>query len=583
MNLYCGLANEMFKYHYGNFNPWTVPFVQNEHNQFTCAQNDSIVTQLLLYSQEELMVTLDHSPAFYEAYPVHTVRIEVDFDCIPASHVDTHLVELVRDDDGNYKSEVLLSQQRKYNERLKVQPIWIEVHTSPSTPAGSYEGKVRVYHSRLLEDEVLFKELTVTVEVLPIALKSLDQGDFYLDLWQHHTSLARTYEVPLWSDAHFDVMASHLKVLQELGQKAITVIVSDAPWSGQWSTYYRTNPSDYFEYNMISVRKDATGNWHYDFEAMNRYIRLCLAHNIDQEIEIFGLLGIWTMADAGFGAVITDSQDAVRIRYRDEATGTYQYIRSRKDLEGYIRALDENIAINGWAHLAKIVCDEPHDTQAFQETLSTLKTLTPHIQFKVTICSLKVLQANFEGVNDYVVNLPLILSDEERIRQIRQEQDCTMSYYVAIDPKTPNTFLRCHLAESRILPWLSLYMNMDGFLRWAIWLWPNDPYNYDSYHYQKFQAGGTHFVYPSKTGTPLYSLRYKNLKRGIRDYMIFKMYIARTGDQEGVIDAIQSILKVATLEQMQGSHRRNADEIMSLNFRDYDQISVDFLRKLADL
>mgnify|MGYP000908464971 FL=1 len=123
-------------------------------------------------------------------------------------------------------------------------------------------------------------------------------------------------------------------------------------------------------------------------------------------------------------------------------------------------------------------------------------------------------------------------------------------------------------------------MNMDGFLRWAIWLWPNDPFNYESYHYQKFRAGGTHFVYPGKNGKPLYSLRYKNLKKGIRDYMIFKAYVEKTGDKEAVYEAIKGIMKVDHLEQMKGAYRRENHEVLSLNYWDYEERVNNFLKAL---
>lgn len=580
MKLYCTLVSETYKYSYGNYNPWEVPFKERESMKLTCARNDSAAAQLLLYSEEEMMVTVDKAPALYETYPVKTVRVETSFEGLTGHEVTMNLVGLVRDDDGNYKSEVILGEQRRFNEKLKVQPVWIEVKTSEETKPGEYTGKVKVYYSDLFGDEVLHKEISIQLEVMPALLKPLHEGDFYLDLWQHHTSIARTYEVALWSEEHFRLLEEHLKVLKELGQKAITVIVSEAPWSGQWSSYYRTNASDYFEYNMVSIKRTLDGEWQYDFTAMNRYINLCLSYGINKEIEIFGLLGIWTMADAGYGKVIEDSEDAIRVRYLDEATGTYKYIRHKADLEEYIRAIDQNIADNGWQGLAKIVCDEPGDINLFKNTLGALSKLTPHMKFKVTICSLQVVLEDFEGIDDYVINLPLILSEEERIKEIREQKDSTMSYYVAIDPKTPNTFLSCHLAESRVLPWLSYYMNMDGFLRWAIWLWPNDPFNYESYHYQKFRAGGTHFVYPGKNGKPLYSLRYKNLKKGIRDYMIFKAYVEKTGDKEAVYEAIKGIMKVDHLEQMKGAYRRENHEVLSLNYWDYEERVNHFLKAL---
>ncbi|MEG0847578.1 MAG: DUF4091 domain-containing protein [Niameybacter sp.] len=582
MDLHCGLANEMYKYSYGNYNPWQVPFGEQEDIQLVCGKNDRVATQLLLYSKEEMMVSLEASPAFYKVYPVPTVRVEVE-SCIKGLQVTTQLVELVRDDDGNYKSEVLLSKGKKFQERLKVQPTWIELATDDEVEAGEYSVTVKVYVSHLLQDETLYRTLRIKLRVMDVRVPSLHEGKFYLDLWQHHTSLARTYEVGLWSEDHFALLKDHLKVLQELGQKAITIIASDIPWSGQWSTYYRTNASDTFEYNMISVKKKADGTFGYDFSAMNRYVQMCLEMGIDGEIEIFGLLGIWTMEDAGYTKVIEDSQDAIRIRYLDEVTGTYCYIRKRKELEAYIRAIDENIVASGWSHLAKVVCDEPNDPAHFKHVLSDLLELMPHVQFKVTICSMQTVLEDLPGVNDYVLNLPLILDRPDRIQVIRQEKNVNMSYYVAIDPKCPNTFLRCYLAEARFLPWLSMLMDMDGFLRWAIWLWPNEPFDFESYHYQKFKAGGTHFVYPSKRGKPLYSLRYKNLQKGIRDYLIFQMYAEAFEGKEEVHQAIKSIMKVKQIEEMAGRYRKNADEVLSLNYWEYEKVVNQFMSRLETL
>ncbi|MBS5800540.1 MAG: hypothetical protein KID02_12435, partial [Clostridiales bacterium] len=265
MKLYCTLVSEMYKYSYGNYNPWEVPFKERESMKLTCARNDSAAAQLLLYSEEEMMVTVDKAPALYETYPVKTVRVETSFEGLTDYEVTMNLVGLVRDDDGNYKSEVILREQRRFNEKLKVQPVWIEVKTSEETKPGEYTGKVKVYYSDLFGDEVLHKEISIQLEVMPAVLKPLHEGDFYLDLWQHHTSIARTYEVALWSKEHFRLLEEHLKVLKELGQKAITVIVSEAPWSGQWSSYYRTNASDYFEYNMVSIKRTLDGEWQYDF------------------------------------------------------------------------------------------------------------------------------------------------------------------------------------------------------------------------------------------------------------------------------------------------------------------------------
>ena len=113
MKLYCTLVSEMYKDSYGNYNPWEVPFKERESMKLTCARNDSAAAQLLLYSEEEMMVTVDKAPALYETYPVKTVRVETSFEGLTGHEVTMNLVGLVRDDDGNYKSEVILREQRR--------------------------------------------------------------------------------------------------------------------------------------------------------------------------------------------------------------------------------------------------------------------------------------------------------------------------------------------------------------------------------------------------------------------------------------------------------------------------------------
>lgn len=600
MSVVCTLTGDMYRYSYGNYNPWETPFVPEETVSLCCGQNDWAAFQLLLYSEEEMMAALDNTPALYKAWPVRAVRVSCSLTdaggrvyahtcaeeggggAASSSFTDCRIslsfVEGVRDDDGDYKTEALLSARKKYQERLRVQPVWIEIETGKNLAPGNYTGRVNVYGSLLFEDEKLISSLPFTLKVLPVRLPELSESRFRLDLWQHHTSVARTYEVPLWSEEHFTLMERYLEALEQLGQTAATVIVSEAPWSGQWSAWYRTNPSDTFEYNMIRVKKDREGVFHYDFSVMERYIRLCLAHKIDREIEIFGLAGVWTLPDAGLSGVLEDGEEAVRIRYYDEESGTLRYIRRQEELDAYLRAVDENLYQNGWADLARIACDEPADGAAFQRTLEHLAERMPHMHFKVTICSKKVLQAEYAQISECVVNLPLLLGDSETLPKLAERY--LLSYYTAMEPPHPNTFLCCHPAEIRFLPWLSLLLGLDGYLRWAAWLWPDLPFDFDSYHYQKFKAGGMQLLYPGKDGRPLYSLRYKQLKRGLRDYMILEEYGKRSGETDEVKKAAKQLLK-APLSALAGCTR--AEEFLDLKQEPFDRIIDGILEKLAHL
>ena len=575
MEIACTLTGNMYRYSFGNYNPWTLPFEPGQSVEMTAGQNDRASFQILLYHGEDMMTALDENPALHPVWPLPVFRVLCSLPEESGINVSLSLVEDVRDDDGNYKGEILSSCRMKYQERLRVQQIWAELEIPEDTAPGLYRGEIKIYECRMFGDERLCALLPFSVEVLPVRLPALRDAGFGLDLWQHHTSLARTYEAPLWGEEHFALMERYAERLARLGQAAVTIVASEAPWSGQWSAWYRTNPSDVFEYNMIRIKKDKNGRFSYDFSVMDCYIRMCMAHGINREIEIFGLAGVWTMPDAGFDRVTGDGEEAIRVRYMDEESGCLRYMRKRAEVEAYLTALDAELVKNGWAHIARAAVDEPADSDAFRRTLEWLGQCMPHVKFKVTICSSRVLRDDYDRITDCVVNLPLLFGEKELVKKLKEKYH--LSFYTAMEPPHPNSFLSCRLCEVRFLPWLSLILGMDGFLRWAAWLFPNNPFDWESYHYQKFRAGGMQFLYPGKDGRPLESLRFKQLEQGIRDSMILREYEKKTGKKSA--EEAGRILKLPA-GQIGGC--RDASEFMETAQESFDGIIKEALYVLAE-
>ena len=58
---------------------------------------------------------------------------------------------------------------------------------------------------------------------------------------------------------------------------------------------------------------------------------------------------------------------------------------------------------------------------------------------------------------------------------------------------------------------LTAFLGFDGFLRWNYTVFPDDPRT--SIKYGVFPCGDVNFVYPSRGGRVLLSLRYKALRR----------------------------------------------------------------------
>lgn len=114
--------------------------------------------------------------------------------------------------------------------------------------SGTYQGELLINDgSRLLQR--LNLEITVSSRELP----QPSEWAYHLDLWQSPYAVARYYQVPLWSQEHFDAMRPLMKMLADAGQKIITATLTHKPRNGQTEDYFDT---------MVT---DETGRWNMGF------------------------------------------------------------------------------------------------------------------------------------------------------------------------------------------------------------------------------------------------------------------------------------------------------------------------------
>ncbi|MFC5468524.1 DUF4091 domain-containing protein [Cohnella suwonensis] len=579
MNVAVGLEHESYKYVFGAYHKFSVPFDEQKEISLICARNDRAAVQLLVYADEEMLVSVNGETCFHERGPIDIVRVEVEVPGLKNGRIKASLIGLVEDDDRQWKSDMILQQPYVYVERRKAQPVWIEAELGSDVEPGVYFPKIHVYRHRMFEDETLVRTLTFEMKVLDVVLTDPAEYSFYLDLWQHSSNIARKYDVELWSDPHFAILENYVSSLADLGQKASAVVVSEIPWSGQASCYDRIDPANLFEYNIVNVTHHGNDEWTYDFRSLNRYVELCMKYGIDREIEVFGLLNIWVLEDAGYGGVIQDHGDAVRIRYYDESSRTYKYIREKRQLERYVGALEKNFAERGWADKVRIVADEPADIGIFRNRLKLLQEMAPSFQYKVAINHAAFIEE--EGLLDHVPGVDCVVQEFDRLQALMRDKQGKTLYYVACENAYPNTFISSHLLESRLIPWLAWLWNLDGFLRWNYTVWPNDPLKRISYHFPLFPAGDTNFVYPGRDGKPMLTLRYKLLRKGIRDFEIMKSYVRRGGDAEKLAQRMRKVFLWTDAKELHRNARRKREELFSLDDRDYEDIIGEILSEMA--
>ncbi|MFS0725805.1 DUF4091 domain-containing protein [Paenibacillus sp. 1P07SE] len=570
--LQAGLQPMFYKYSHGvNFWDQMEQDCTSRHLDLICCRGESAALQLVAGALSPFLLTVSGDALFWKGGPLPVVRVSVDWDGPCGIGPELRLIGLMADDDGRRKADLLLDESYVHVEPRRLQQVWIELPVAAEAPPGMYKGRITLCSRTVFEDERKVAELTFTLKVLSRTLPPAASNRFYLDLWQHNANLARKYEVELWSEAHFAVMDTYLCSLGQLGQKAATVIVSEIPWSGQ-SSHIDAEPSDLFEYSMIGLRRGRDGVFRDDYTVMDRYIAMASRHGIDAEIELFGLLGIWQTPDGVYGPVASDYPDGIRLRYYDEASGTYRFVRDRAGIERYILRLAEHLRERGWMEKVRIMADEPSDLSLFHARLEALRDLVPDFRYKIAINHAEFLQHPVEGMYDCVPKLDCALRDWSALQAARPSLPGRLLYYVCNSPARPNTFLRSPAIESRTIPWLVERLGLDGFLRWNYTVWPDRPLERIAYRPSHWPAGETNFVYPGKLGRPLLSLRYKWLQRGIRDFELLQQLKA-----EGRADAVRRLLEGVFRFETEGNAvsadlQDDAGSLYSLAAEDYDKL-----------
>ena len=544
-----GLKEASFKYVCGHMRGSPAEFCQEQQIKLVTARRGLCAFQVLVHGDQDFMLAVTDAPIFYKSGPLDIIRLEVS-GRLPGA-VNKQLIGLIEDDDRQLKADLLLTQDAIFVAGRNLQPVWVEFEIPESASAGIYEGKVILWRHRMFATEEKLGELSFTIEVKDVTLPLPQDYHFYLDLWQHSSNISRKHETPLWSDAHFNVLDKYVASLAALGQKAATVIVSEIPWSGQGSVRDLVYPSDLFEYSMVRVRKDASGEFRYDYSILDRYVDLCERHGIKDEIEVFGLINIWQFSEGGFAGAV-DYIDDIRVRYYDEASGSYAFLREGNEIEAYIKALEEHFANRGWLERVRVVADEPADLELYQRRLENLRRIAPSFKFKAAINHKEMLLSPPPNLSDFVPFLYLLWDNWDDLGELRKLVPGRFLWYVCCGPEWPNTFLRSPLIESRLIPVLTFFMGCNGFLRWNYTVWPEKPRERLSFRAPFWPAGDTNFVYPGNFGGPLLSLRYKLLLKGIQDFELLWM-VKQAGMGNKIQEYFSMILRSPLLREARGA------------------------------
>ncbi len=535
-------------------------------------KNDEADFSLLLSCDRDLLVQLGTAACFSQTLGKLTVRIAAFSDLpITLSHVELHRIN-----DGTYRADALSHTAAAEIPADTAAQIYANVKVPADTVPGEHTVILRFFLTVNCTDEEILGEVHASVRVYNYRFPENKDNGFHLDLWQHPSNIARRHEVALWSDAHFAVLEHYCRLLGEVGVNCVTVVASEIPWNGQWC-HIMPEKANLFEYSMISVTKHTNGSYTYDYSVMQRYIDLCAKYGIDEIINVFGLVNVWNASFLN-DKTVPDYPDCMHIRYFDEASGTYRYMRTGHEVDAYIRSLEAYFIETDQIERVRISADEPHVLEPFKESLERLHINAPRFRCKTACDKSEFVDTFGDIMDDFVYDIETVTGKYNEIQSvIAAHPEKRFLYYTCCQPDFPNNFLKSELVETYFQCIYASFLGVGGFLRWDFTVWGDEPRH--NLILGKWDAGDSFFVYPAYDGTPMQSLRLYALKRGIRFFILLE-----DAKKRGDIVLFNRSVYAVLHETDQTKLITNAQKTdsFSCDERDYERIWEDLLAALAN-
>lgn len=362
------------------------------------------------------------------------------------------------------------------------QPVWLNVWVPADAKAGTYKGMLTVSGEGMQALSLPFR-IRVTNRVLPAPR----DWKFNLDLWQNPYSVARYYQVPLWSKEHFDAMRPIMKMLADAGQKAITTSIMHKPWNGQ--------TEDPFDSMITRIRK-IDGSWKYDYAVFDKWVEF-----MTQDIGLDGLICCYTMIPW-----------ALSFDYYDEATNRVLFVNAKPGEQAYteywktfLKDFSRHLRQKGWFQRTAISMDE-RPMEAMREAIKVVREADP--EFKITLAGNYHPEIQSEL---YYYCIPFGYKFPEDVKVERDRKGQISTYYTCCTEAFPNTFTFSPPAEAAWMILHALAGGYEGYLRWSYNSWTEQPL-LDS-RFRTWAAGDTYCVYPG----PRSSIRFERMVEGVQD------------------------------------------------------------------
>ncbi len=408
--------------------------------------------------------------------------------------------------------------------------LWLRLETPDDALPGIYTAPITV------RDEA-GNETALTLSVEVIGLKR-PQNTVALELWQYPYSANRYYSGKttveyfgegldgIWhthlDPAYTDALRSQIELYASAGGNTVTVTITEDPWNSQTPDPY---PS------MIKWTRGSDGRFRFDYTDFDYWVSL------NESCGVTGGIMSFSIADW-----------ANRVTYYDERTGTVKSeqltpgsARWKQVWSEFLTDYMAHTTEKGWFERVYLSMDE-RPAEVVEAVLDVVESVRNE-KGECFKTSLAVFTFETEHLYDRVTDLSLaIYMDASKLKDItahRRTAGLTTTLYTC---GAQFSALENPPYESLYGMWYCEKMGADGFLRWALDAFNDDPLRASTH--RLFAAGDIYLIYPdekdAENPTARTSPRFEKLAEGCRD-------ISKLRYLKGMSDAhaaeVESILK----------------------------------------
>ncbi len=406
--------------------------------------------------------------------------------------------------------------------------VWIDIDMSKFPESDKQQDYELIFKAQRGEELI---ELPYTVTLLPL---DLPEVDFKVTQWFHCDCLATYYNVPVFSERHWEIVENFVKAAVRNGINTLLTPIFTPPLDTAVGEERKT-------VQLVGVRRTGNNRYIFDFSKLDRWIDMCDRCGV-KFFEISHLFTQWGAAHAP--KIMADTPEGyVRIFGWDtNATGP-EY---KRFLHRFLPAFLEHMKERGDDKRCIFhVSDEP-GRDHLKQYLKSKAVVSEIIKDYMTIDALSKIDFYESGA----VHNPVPSNNhiEPFLEAFEREgrHDLWTYYCCGQCIGVSNRLFAMPGARTRFIGIQFYKYHIAGFLQWGFNFYNNqgsyDPVNpyMDSTGNGFVPSGDTYSVYPAQDGTALDSMRIIQFREGLEDRRALELCETLIG-REKTLAAVEEI------------------------------------------